>query len=125
MVIEKGTQVRVKIIGIRSEVGEMWAIGSIKEDYLGYVAAAFLTVVRAWDDIASYGIPFDRVLLFFPRFLADVVPIVAFRRVDLERQPGGKTIPPPVPKSLTELAVLLSRCSGQVALQTAWRNILA
>lgn len=39
MVIEKGTQVRVKIIGIRSEVGEMWAIGSIKEDYLGYVAA--------------------------------------------------------------------------------------
>lgn len=41
MVIEKGTQVRVKIIGIRSEVGEMWAIGSIKEDYLGYVASAF------------------------------------------------------------------------------------
>jgi len=35
MSIEKGTQVRVKIIGIRTEVGEMWAIGSIKEDYLG------------------------------------------------------------------------------------------
>jgi hypothetical protein len=42
MVIEKGTQVRVKIIGIRSEVGEMWAIGSIKEDYLGCVAAPFI-----------------------------------------------------------------------------------
>lgn len=27
---------RVKIIGTRTEVGEMWAIGSIKEDYLGY-----------------------------------------------------------------------------------------
>lgn len=34
-VIEKGTHVRVKILGTRSEVGEMWAIGSIKEDYLG------------------------------------------------------------------------------------------
>lgn len=28
---------RVKVIGTRTEVGEMWAIGSIKEDYLGYV----------------------------------------------------------------------------------------
>ncbi|PFH57455.1 hypothetical protein XA68_15044 [Ophiocordyceps unilateralis] len=34
-VIEPGTHVRVKIIGTRTEVGEMWAIGSIKEDYLG------------------------------------------------------------------------------------------
>lgn len=34
--IEPGTHVRVKIIGTRTEVGEMWAIGSIKEDYLGY-----------------------------------------------------------------------------------------
>ncbi|KAL6869058.1 DNA-directed RNA polymerase II subunit [Amphichorda felina] len=34
-VIEPGTHVRVKILGTRSEVGEMWAIGSIKEDYLG------------------------------------------------------------------------------------------
>ena len=40
-VIEPGTHVRVKIIGTRTEVGEMWAIGSIKEDYLGYAAAAF------------------------------------------------------------------------------------
>lgn len=57
-------------------------------------------------------------------FLTDAVPIVASRRVDSERQPGGETIPP-VPKSLTVLAVLLSRCFGQVAFQTAWRNILA
>lgn len=37
-VIEPGTHVRCKIIGTRSEVGGMWAIGSIKEDYLGYAA---------------------------------------------------------------------------------------
>ena len=36
-VIEKGAQVRVKLLGIRSDVGAMYAIGSIKEDYLGQV----------------------------------------------------------------------------------------
>lgn len=41
-VIEPGTHVRVKILGTRSEVGEMWAIGSIKEDYLGYSLADLL-----------------------------------------------------------------------------------
>lgn len=35
-VIEPGTHVRVKLIGTRAEVGGMWAIASIKEDYLGY-----------------------------------------------------------------------------------------
>jgi len=34
-VIEQGAQVRVKLLGIRSDVGAMYAIGSIKEDYLG------------------------------------------------------------------------------------------
>ncbi|KAG8626918.1 hypothetical protein KVT40_005863 [Elsinoe batatas] len=34
-VIEKGTQIRVKIKGIRSEVGQMFAVGTIREDYLG------------------------------------------------------------------------------------------
>jgi len=34
-VIEKGTDIRIKLIGIRSDVGQMYAIGSIKEDYLG------------------------------------------------------------------------------------------
>ncbi|KAF2973019.1 hypothetical protein GQX73_g520 [Xylaria multiplex] len=33
--IEVGTHVRVKMLGTRAEVGELWAIGSIKEDYLG------------------------------------------------------------------------------------------
>ncbi|KAI9746144.1 MAG: DNA-directed RNA polymerase II subunit [Claussenomyces sp. TS43310] len=37
-VIEKGAQVRVKLLGIRSDVGAMYAIGSIKEDYLGQSA---------------------------------------------------------------------------------------
>lgn len=36
MTIENGTHVRVKIVGLRAEVGEMWAIGTINEDYLGY-----------------------------------------------------------------------------------------
>ncbi|KAH8910709.1 hypothetical protein BR93DRAFT_285797 [Coniochaeta sp. PMI_546] len=39
MVIEPGTQVRVKIIGTRTEVGEMWAIGSIHGDFLGCLQA--------------------------------------------------------------------------------------
>lgn len=34
-VIERGTQVRVKIKGIRGEVGQMYAIGTIREDFLG------------------------------------------------------------------------------------------
>ena len=34
--VEPGTHIRVKIMGTRSEVGEMWAIGTVKEDYLGY-----------------------------------------------------------------------------------------
>lgn len=33
--VEKGTQVRLRIKGIRGEIGAMFAIGSIKEDYLG------------------------------------------------------------------------------------------
>ncbi|TVY27728.1 DNA-directed RNA polymerase II subunit [Lachnellula hyalina] len=34
-VIEVGTHVRVKLIGTRAEVGGMYAIASIREDYLG------------------------------------------------------------------------------------------
>lgn len=37
-VIEKGTHLRIKIMGTRSDVGSMFAIGSIKEDFLGFVA---------------------------------------------------------------------------------------
>lgn len=36
-VIEVGTHVRVKLIGTRAEVGAIYAIASIKEDYLGWV----------------------------------------------------------------------------------------
>ncbi|KAF3346227.1 hypothetical protein VdG1_01328 [Verticillium dahliae VDG1] len=44
-IIEPGTHVRVKVIGTRAEVSEMWAIGSIKEDYLGYaVLLPFVTL---------------------------------------------------------------------------------
>ncbi|CZT13181.1 probable DNA-directed RNA polymerase II chain Rpb7 [Rhynchosporium graminicola] len=38
-VIEVGTHVRVKIIGTRAEVGEMYAIASIKEDFLGIMSS--------------------------------------------------------------------------------------
>lgn len=34
-VIEKGCRIRLKIVGIRTDVNEIFAIGSIKEDYLG------------------------------------------------------------------------------------------
>ena len=35
-IIEKGTNLRIKLIGLRNDVRNMFAIGSIKEDYLGY-----------------------------------------------------------------------------------------
>lgn len=35
MTVEKDSQVRVRIKGIRGELGAMFAIGSIREDYLG------------------------------------------------------------------------------------------
>lgn len=34
-IIEKGSRVRLKIVGTRSDVDKIFAIGSIKEDYLG------------------------------------------------------------------------------------------
>lgn len=37
MTVERGSQVRLRIKGIRGELGQMFAIGSIREDYLGYV----------------------------------------------------------------------------------------
>jgi DNA-directed RNA polymerase II subunit RPB7 len=38
-IIQVGSHVRVKIIGSRAEVGSIYAIASIKEDYLGFVLA--------------------------------------------------------------------------------------
>jgi DNA-directed RNA polymerase II subunit RPB7 len=34
-VIEKGTHIRLKIMGLRFDVGQIIAVGSIKEDFLG------------------------------------------------------------------------------------------
>ena len=36
-VIQRGSQIRIRIKGIRGEIGNMFAIGTIREDYLGYV----------------------------------------------------------------------------------------
>ena len=48
-VIENGTHIRVKIIGIRPDVGKMYAVGSIMEDYLGYdVVEALATMILTW-----------------------------------------------------------------------------
>lgn len=52
-VIEKGAQVRVKLLGIRSDVGAMYAIGSIKEDYLGQVDFNSLVIFISTDFIQS------------------------------------------------------------------------
>ena len=49
MVIEPSTHLRVKIIGLRTEVGEMWAIGSINGDFLGYVWTPILSRRRDTD----------------------------------------------------------------------------
>ena len=38
-VIENGTQVRMKLLNTRSDVSAMFAIGSIKEDFLGMLEA--------------------------------------------------------------------------------------
>lgn len=49
MVIEPGTHVRAKIIGLRTEVGEMWAIGSINGDFLGYEALLSAYEGKNWN----------------------------------------------------------------------------
>jgi DNA-directed RNA polymerase II subunit RPB7 len=41
MTVERGSQVRLRIKGIRGELGQMFAIGSIREDYLGYALLLF------------------------------------------------------------------------------------
>ena len=41
MTVERGSQVRLRIKGIRGELGQMFAIGSIREDYLGYAVLLF------------------------------------------------------------------------------------
>lgn len=41
-IVERGSQVRLRIKGIRGELGQMFAIGSIREDYLGYALHGFM-----------------------------------------------------------------------------------
>ncbi|KAI0165972.1 RNA polymerase Rpb7-like domain-containing protein [Xylariaceae sp. FL1272] len=59
--IEVGTHVRVKIMGTRAEVGELWAIGSIKEDYLGYASVSY--------PLFPALVPCARLLCWLTRFL--------------------------------------------------------
>lgn len=35
--ITKGSKVRLKVVGTRTDVNEIYAIGSIKEDFLGAI----------------------------------------------------------------------------------------
>ena len=51
-VIEKGTHLRIKIMGTRSDVGSMFAIGSIKEDFLGLVkySSSYRLPLTMWQD---------------------------------------------------------------------------
>ncbi|KAF3154495.1 DNA-directed RNA polymerase II subunit [Orbilia oligospora] len=72
-VIEKGAHVRLKLVGTRSDVGKMSAIGSIKEDYLGFVTR-MVTAMRYM--LICYNIDVckwrDRMVfvlsLFFPQY---------------------------------------------------------
>jgi hypothetical protein len=43
-VIEKGTSLRLKILGVKPDVAAINAIGTIKEDYLGYVVLTLLQI---------------------------------------------------------------------------------
>lgn len=82
--IEPGTHVRVKIIGTRTEVGEMWAIGSIKEDYLGYDCVpldklrVMLTMIQLSPRLSVYQVLATRMLVVSRRFLRSVMHAASF-----------------------------------------------
>ena len=69
-VIQRGSQIRIRIKGIRGEIGNMFAIGTIREDYLGYVflmqgerlvlttPAVSLRSIRSQMRDASWGVGF-------------------------------------------------------------------
>lgn len=48
-IVERGAQVRLRIKGIRGEIGSMYAIGTIYEDYLGQV----LSLIGAVHELTS------------------------------------------------------------------------
>ena len=54
MMVERGSQVRLRIKGIRGELGQMFAIGSIREDYLGYALSLF-SLAPIWQLIRYTG----------------------------------------------------------------------
>lgn len=56
-VIEKGTQLRLKIMGVRSDVTNMYAVGTIKEDYLGYMLFNFQKIKKIADDPSAFSEP--------------------------------------------------------------------
>ena len=66
-VIEKDSQVRVKLVGTRNEVGGMWAIGSIKEDYLGYdIVFCVLRCMLTGEVVLESREPPDRGAVIYP-----------------------------------------------------------
>jgi len=46
-IVERGAQVRLRIKGIRGEIGSMYAIGTIYEDYLGWVFVMIMLRLHA------------------------------------------------------------------------------
>ena len=52
-VIEKGTNIRIKIKGLRSEVDKMYAVGTMKE------VASLLCVIRIKDANRDAGLPWS------------------------------------------------------------------
>lgn len=65
-VIEKGTHLRIKIMGTRSDVGSMFAIGSIKEDFLGLVTCLWsysLPLTLGQDFVKEYVYFMEAVVL--------------------------------------------------------------
>ena len=58
-VIEKGTHLRIKLMGTRSDVGSMFAIGSVKEDFLGFdgLVRFHFTVLMSFQDTLKNDLP--------------------------------------------------------------------
>jgi hypothetical protein len=78
MVIEPGTHIRVKIIGLRTEVGEMWAIGSINGDFLGCVTLQPVSMTLL--DVLLTGLPLQMPAGVERRGRAEVEALVDNRR---------------------------------------------
>jgi len=60
-IIERGTHIRVKIKGIRGEVGQMYAIATIKEDYLGYATSIYF-FLRLFEMLIRFKTPSRKLI---------------------------------------------------------------